>query len=109
MIATKMGLRVLEKYDKISPKLTCNVKKSARRPAGRKVPGGPKTAVRTLHALYRSVHPAKDTESEHPYLNTIMNAQTTPIHGTEVEGAKKVKLKQYQAQLFFEEKVKLEP
>ena len=36
-----------------------------------------------------------------------MNAQTTPIHGTEVEGAKKVKLKQYQAQLFFEKKVKL--
>ena len=30
-----------------------------------------------------------------------MNARTKPIHGTEVEGAKKVKLKQYQAQLFF--------
>ena len=43
----------------------------------------------------------KHTDSEHPYLNIIMNAQTTPIHGTEVEGAKKVKLKQYQAQLFF--------
>jgi hypothetical protein len=43
----------------------------------------------------------KHTDSKHPYLNIIMNAQTTPIHGTEVEGAKKVKLKQYQAQLFF--------
>ena len=38
MIATKMGLRVLEKYDKISPKLTCNVKKIGPPPGGPKSP-----------------------------------------------------------------------
>jgi hypothetical protein len=39
MIATKMVLKVLEKCDKISPKLTCNLKK-----IGRKVPGRPKSS-----------------------------------------------------------------
>ena len=38
MIATKMVLKVLEKFDKISPKPTCNVKKIGPPPGGPKSP-----------------------------------------------------------------------